>query len=141
MSILNTLAWKNLKRNKKRTIATIIGIIVSVALISFIFTLIYSFQNSMIENTKKSIGNYHIHIDETTTEVARKFNQMQDKIEKIGISQTIGAADYETQIYAKQGIRIEGYDEISLLNRNITILEGRLPQNEKEILNFKLSCE
>ena len=97
MNILSSIAWKNLKRNKKRTIATSIGIIVSVALISFIFTLIYSFQNSMIENTKKSVGNYHIHIDETASEVATKFKQMQ-KIEKVGISQTIGASDYETQI-------------------------------------------
>ena len=134
MNILRKIAWKNLKRNKKRTIATITGIIISVALISFILTLIYSFQNSMIENTKKSIGNYHIHIEQTTTKQAMKFNQMQYKIEKMGISQTIGAADYETKIYAKQGIRIEGYDETSLLNRDITLIEGRLPTNEKEIL-------
>ncbi len=134
MHIFGIIAWKNLKRNKKRTIATIIGIIISVALISFILTLIYSFQNSMIENTKKSIGNYHIHINETTTEEARKFNQMQNNIEKIGISQTIGAADYETQIYAKQGIRIEAYDETALFNRDIVLLEGRMPQNENEIL-------
>ena len=133
MNILSSIAWKNLKRNKKRTIATSIGIIVSVALISFIFTLIYSFQNSMIENTKKSVGNYHIHIDETASEVATKFKQMQ-KIEKVGISQTIGASDYETQIYAKQGIRIEAYDETSPFNRDISIIEGRLPKNEKEIL-------
>ncbi len=134
MNILRSIAWKNLKRNKKRTVATITGIIVSVALISFIFTLIYSFQDSMIENTKKTIGNYHIHINEATSEVAIKFKQAQNEIEKVGISQTIGAADYETQIYAKQGIRIEAYDETSLLNRDISIIEGRLPQNEREIL-------
>ena len=134
MNILRTLAWKNLKRNKKRTIATIIGITVAVALISFILTLIYSFQSSMIEDSKRRIGNYHIHINQTTTETSMKFKQMQNKIEKIGISQTIGAADYETKIYAKQGIRIEGYDETSLFNRGIQLVEGRLPQNDKEIL-------
>ena len=53
MNILRILAWKNLKRNKKRTIATIIGIVVSVALISFILTLIYSFKYSMLETTKR----------------------------------------------------------------------------------------
>lgn len=134
MNVLRTLAWKNLKRNKKRTIATIIGIVVSVTLISFILTLIYNFQNSMIEDAKRRIGNYHIRIDQTTTEIAMKFNQMQEKIEKTTISQTIGAADYETKIYAKQGIRIEGYTETALLNRDIELIEGRLPQNEKEIL-------
>ena len=141
MNILRTLAWKNLKRNKKRTTATMIGIIVSVALISFILTVIYSFQNSMIETAKRNVGNYHIYIDQTTTEKAIEFNEMQDKIESLGISQTIGATNYETQIYAKQGIRIEGYDEVSLTNRDIRLIEGRLPENEREIIisNYLLS--
>jgi|GEM_PF-7020862 hypothetical protein len=134
MNVLRTLAWKNLKRNRKRTIATIIGIVVSVMLISFILTLIYSFQTTMIEDAKSRIGNYHIRIDETTTEIAMKFNQMQEKIEKTAISQTIGAADYETQLNNKQGIIIEGYDETALHNRDINLIEGRMPQNENEIL-------
>lgn len=134
MNILRVLAWKNLKRNKKRTIATMSGIIISVALISFILTLISSFQSSMLETTKRIRGNYHIYIHQTTTRNAMKFNQMQDKIEKVGISQTIGAADYKTQLYAKQGIIIDGYDEVSLKNRDINLIDGRLPQNEKEII-------
>lgn len=134
MNILRTLAWKNLKRNKKRTIATIIGIVVSVALISFILTLIYSFQYSMLETTKRNVGNYHIRIDQTTTHKVIEFTKMPDKIEKIGISQMIGAADYETQLNTKNGIIIDGYDEVSLTNRDINLIEGRLPQNEKEIL-------
>lgn len=134
MNVIKRIAWKNLKRNKKRTTTTMIGIIVAVALISFIFTLLYSFQDSMIESTKRNRGNYHIYIDQATAEEAIKWNQMQDKIEIVGISQTIGAADYKTQIYAKQGIRIEAYDELSLQNRDIRLVEGRLPQNEKEIL-------
>ena len=81
MNILRILAWKNLKRNKKRTIATIIGIVVSVALISFILTLIYSFKYSMLETTKRNVGNYHIHIDQTTTQKAIEFAKMTDKIE------------------------------------------------------------
>ena len=134
MNILRILAWKNLKRNKKRTIATIIGIVVSVALISFILTLIYSFKYSMLETTKRNVGNYHIHIDQTTTQKAIEFAKMTDKIERIGISQTIGAANYESQLNTKNGIIIDGYDEVSLTNRDINLIEGRLPQNEKEIL-------
>ena len=135
MNVLITLALKNLKRNKRRTISTIIGIVVSVILISFILTLIYSFQTTMIEDVKSRIGNYHIRIDQTTTHIAMKFNQMQEKIENTAISQIIGAADYETQLNNKQGIIIEGYDEIALYNRDINLIEGRMPQNEKEILS------
>ncbi len=134
MNILTILAWKNLKRNKKRTIATIVGIVVSVALVSFIFTLVYSFQESMLEATKSNIGNYHIYIDQISTKDAMSFRQVQNKIETIGISQTIGISNYETQLYEKQEVIIDGYDEISLHNRGINLIEGRLPENEKELL-------
>ncbi|HAR84258.1 MAG TPA: ABC transporter permease, partial [Clostridium sp.] len=53
------LSGKYLKDNKKRTILTIIGIILSVALITSICTFILTVQNSMIENSKKSIGAFH----------------------------------------------------------------------------------
>lgn len=134
MNILTILAWKNLKRNKKRTIATIVGIVVSVALVSFIFTLVYSFQESMLEATKSNIGNYHIYIDQISTKDAMSFRQVQNKIETIGISQTIGISNYETQLYEKQEVIIDGYDETSLHNRGINLIEGRLPENEKELL-------
>ena len=49
MKILNTLTLKNLKLNKKRTIVTIIGISLSVALICAITTFTVSIQKAMIE--------------------------------------------------------------------------------------------
>ena len=58
MNILKMLAWKNLTKNKRRTFATVIGIIISVALICFIISFVESFQNSMINITKKAVGNY-----------------------------------------------------------------------------------
>ena len=40
MNILNELTVKNLKRNKKRTLVTIFGIILSVALVTAITTFV-----------------------------------------------------------------------------------------------------
>ncbi|MFR7847707.1 MAG: ABC transporter permease [Coprococcus phoceensis] len=53
MNILNELTVKNLKRNKKRTLVTIFGIILSVALVTAITTFVSSMQGSMIEYAKK----------------------------------------------------------------------------------------
>ena len=50
MKILNKLSIKNLKLNKKRTISTIIGIILSVALICAVATMATSFRATLIEN-------------------------------------------------------------------------------------------
>ena len=48
MNILNKLTIKNLKLNKKRTIVTIIGIILSVALICAVASMVSSFRESLI---------------------------------------------------------------------------------------------
>ena len=48
MNILNKFTVKSLKLNKKRTIVTIIGIILSTALICGVAGLVSSFQNSLI---------------------------------------------------------------------------------------------
>lgn len=53
MNILNELTVKNLKRNKKRTLVTIFGIILSVALVTAITTFVSSMQGSMIEYAKE----------------------------------------------------------------------------------------
>ena len=136
MSIIYSLAKKNLKQNKKRTIATSIGIIFSVMLICFISTLLVSFQSSMLTYIKETIGNYHIMLINTNS---KEIEVIQDKkeqagIQSIAISQTIGAANYKTKKESKMGVQIEAYDDLALQNRAIKLIEGRLPENKNEIV-------
>ena len=58
MNILNKLTIKHLKMNKKRTIVTIIGIILSTALMVGIGLLFSSFQDYMIRETIGFNGRY-----------------------------------------------------------------------------------
>lgn len=136
MGVIYSLAKKNLKQNKKRTIATSIGIIFSVMLICFISTLLVSFQSSMLTYIKETIGNYHIMLINTNS---KEVEVIQDKkeqagIQSIAISQTIGAANYETKRESKMGIQIEAYDDLALQNRAIKLIEGKLPENKNEIV-------
>ena len=59
MNILNRFTIKSLKLNKKRTIVTIIGIMLSTALICGVAGLVSSFQGSIINWAKEKEGNYH----------------------------------------------------------------------------------
>ena len=59
MDLLNKLTIKNLKFNKKRTIVTIIGIILSVALVSAVATMYSSAINSLINYEIYEFGNFH----------------------------------------------------------------------------------
>lgn len=134
MKILNTLTLKNLKLNKKRTIVTIIGISLSVALICAITTFVVSFQNSMIEREIKTNGNYHIKLENVSKE-NEKYLMNNAKIEDIEISQNIGYAFLkESQNENKPYAYIEAYDETLLQNGGIVLTEGKLPENENEIV-------
>ena len=134
MKILNTLTLKNLKLNKKRTIVTIIGISLSVALICAITTFTVSIQKSLLEREIKTNGNYHICVQDVSKE-NEKYLENNAKIEELQISQEIGYAPLEkSQNENKPYAYIEGYDEKLLQNGGIVLVEGRLPENENEIV-------
>ena len=125
---------KNLKLNKKRTIVTIIGISLSVALICAITTFAVSFQNSMIEREIKTNGNYHIRVQNVSKE-NEKYLENNAKIQDVQISQEIGYAILEeSENENKPFAYIESYDQDLLQNGGIIITEGRLPENENEII-------
>ena len=134
MKILNTLTLKNLKLNKKRTIVTIIGISLSVALICAITTFTVSIQKAMLEREIKTNGNYHIRVQDVSKE-NEKYLENNAKIEELQISQEIGYESLEeSENENKPYAYIEGYDENLLQNGGIVLVEGRLPENENEIV-------
>ena len=59
MNILNKLTIKSLKLNKKRTIVTIIGIILSGAMICGVASIAASFQDALVRSAIETDGNYH----------------------------------------------------------------------------------
>ena len=59
MNLLNKLTIKNLRLNKKRTIVTIIGIILSVALITAVASVYVSGISSLIDYETYEKGNFH----------------------------------------------------------------------------------
>ena len=62
MNIMNSLTLKSLKKNKTRTIVTIIGVILSTAMITAVTTLGSSVQNLLINNTIYNRGDWHARV-------------------------------------------------------------------------------
>ena len=60
MNLLNSLTIKNLKLNKKRTFVTIIGIMLSVALLTAVATIYSSCIKSLINFETYQKGNFHV---------------------------------------------------------------------------------
>ena len=55
MNIVNKVTLQHLKQNKKRTIVTIVGIIISVAMITAVSTIACSFIDLLKRRDRKSV--------------------------------------------------------------------------------------
>ena len=79
MNILNKLTIKSLKLNKKRSLGTIIGIILSVALICAVSNMVSSFRETLIQNAINESGYWHI----------RLYNVSNDKLKRLKLNKDI----------------------------------------------------
>ena len=82
MNLLNKLTIKNLKMNKKRTIVTIIGILLSVALMMAVASMYASAVASLIDFQILRDGNFHEAFFEVPKGELSTFQENR-KIEKI----------------------------------------------------------
>lgn len=129
MSILNRLTIKNLRLNKKRTIVTIIGIILSTAFMVGIGLLFSSFQDLMIRDTIGYSGKYEAKYNDVDL---IKLNDIKNKnftyfYEKpIGFSKIESSNEYKPYMYITS-VNREYFNELKLI-------EGSFPKNENEIV-------
>lgn len=134
MNILNNLTKKNLKLNKKRTIVTIVGIILSVALITALSSLVVSFRKSLIYFEKMSRGNFHYGYLNVPYDDLKYFKN-NPNIESYYVTGNIGYAELkESQNESKPFIFVLGMNDYSLKNSGLQLIEGKLPENEEEIV-------
>ena len=134
MSILNKFTVKNLKLNKKRTIVTIIGIMLSTALICGVAGLVSSFKASLINWIKVQDGNYHVAFHDIPVEKLKYVSKNQ-KVKDYYLVGDVGWANLEdsTNDY-KPYVHILEYDNKALKNLGVNLTEGRLPENSNEIV-------
>ena len=134
MNILNRFTIKSLKLNKKRTIVTIIGIMLSTALICGVAGLVSSFQGSLINWAKEKDGNYHTTFNGVEKDKIKYITENQ-KVEDYFLTSEVGWADLEgSKNEYKPYVHILAYDQKALENYGIKLEEGRFPQNSNEIV-------
>ena len=134
MNILNKFTIKSLKLNKKRTAVTIIGIILSTALICAVAGVFASFQATLVEHAKQADGNYHATFFNVKQE-EQKYIIQNRNVESYFITQDVGYAKLEgsTNKY-KPYLHLMEFDKTALNNYGLKLLEGRMPENNNEII-------
>ena len=133
MNLLNKLTIKNLKLNKKRTLVTVIGIMLSVALITAVASIYTSGIKSLINYEIYQKGNFHAaYFDVPISDIAIFDNNRS--IENINLVQNIGYAKIDSKNEYKPYAFVKAFSKSSLENLSIKLVEGRLPENENEII-------
>ena len=133
MNLLNKLTIKNLKLNKRRTIVTIVGIMLSVALITAVASIYSSLLKSLIAYDIKNTGNFHVEYMDVPISDIDTFKNNR-KIEAIYLTNSIGYAKIDSKNEYKPYVYINGFTKDSLEKLSIKLVEGRLPNNDSEIL-------
>lgn len=133
MDLLNKLTKKNLKLNKKRTIVTIIGIILSIALLTAVSTVYMSGLKSLENYEIKITGNYHFMLRNVSSSEKERI-QLIDSVEKVSESKLIGYAKIDSQNKDKPYAAITEFDKNAINTIAFKMKKGRLPENDSEIV-------
>lgn len=134
MNLMKTLTLKNLKLNRKRTIVTIVGIILATALLSALVTLVSSFQYSMIEYQKQKDGNFHVKFSGVKMSELSEFKNnrnIESTFETMGMGfAKLNGCKNEDKPYAY----VMATDEAGFEKGCFNLIEGRMAKNEDEIV-------
>ena len=134
MNIVNKLTLRHLKENKRRTLVTIIGVIISVAMLTAVSTLIASFMNLLQRDAIQSQGNWHVLYENVDKEQLEKIKR-DELTDDLFIMEEIGYAPFEQgQSENKPYLYVLGLDQQGFKNYPVQLLKGRLPKNNQEVI-------
>lgn len=134
MNVLNKLTKKNLLLNKKRTVVTIIGIMLSTALVCAVAGLVTSAQQTFVNLIKNTDGDYHISFSNVPQE-QQKYIIQNNAVDSYYVTKELGYSKFESiQNEDKPYIYVVSMNENAFEKGAYKLIEGRMAQNENEIV-------
>lgn len=132
--VMKHLTQLNLKMNRKRTIVTVIGIILATALLTAVATMASSLQASLVSYQKQKTGNYHYVFYDVPSDQVKRIEENRNvaqtyKKADIGYASLPGSINED-----KPYLYLIAMDQTAMENSSVKLVEGRLPQNDHEIL-------
>ncbi|WP_071394763.1 ABC transporter permease [Bacillus tuaregi] len=132
MNIINKVTIRHLKENKRRSLVTIIGVIISVAMITAVATLGVSFLDLMIRQEISDNGEWHVQYQNVTPEQIEAIAK-DSETKSVILSSDGYAALEDSNNINKPYLYFKNYNKTGMEHFPIEVLEGRLPRNENEI--------
>ena len=138
MSIIKRLALRHLKQNKTRSVLTVLGITISVVMLTVIFTCATSFAHYYGEKAIYENGNWHFFV-KTDYESAKKYLLSDSSLKDIGFEKDLSVEEQSYKIYSnkanylKTGTIYQGNEQY--IKDTVTCkYDGALPKSDNEIM-------
>ena len=139
MNIINKLTLRHLKENKKRTVVTIIGIIISVAMITATCVSVTSLIHVFAQSEAYTGGNWHIELENADAGQIEKLEQNED-LQYVGVCKTLELGNQAAARVDSGKKASVSVGDILAGNRDYfsamftASYQGKLPANENEIV-------
>lgn len=134
MNIFYKFTWRSIKQNKVRTIVTILGIMLSVSLITATLTSVSSLFHFLQNVMGEEYGKWHLYVDNLTDSQLSEMKN-EDNVDESAVMYNIGYAKLEKSYVAdKPYLYVGAYDGNLDAICNFAVNEGRMPQNSSEII-------
>jgi putative ABC transport system permease protein len=134
MNIIHKLTLRQLRLNKKRTLVTIIGTIISAAMITAVATLGLSFMDVMQRQSIAQNGEWHAKYRDVSKEQLEAIKSNHE-IKTVILSSNPGYAYLEgSQNQNKPYLCIKNLSTVGFHKLPIKLSEGRLPKSPNEII-------
>lgn len=138
MSITKKLALRHLKQNKTRSVLTVLGITISVVMLTVIFTCATSFAHYYGERAINTNGNWHFFV-KTGYESAKKYLLSDSSLKDIGFEKDLSSEEQSYKIYSDKanylriGTIYQG--DAQYIKDTVTCkYDGALPKSDNEIM-------
>lgn len=133
MNIFSKLTAKTMKQNKSRTVITIIGIILSTAMITAVTTLGSSFREFLLSSSRERDGNWHARVDGLSLEQMENLKR-DEAVDAVSDRHSMG------YVRADKAEKDPIYANILSVSKEaqrmvpVELSSGRMPENDSEIL-------
>ncbi|TGE35708.1 ABC transporter permease [Desulfosporosinus fructosivorans] len=134
MNIINKLTLRHLKQNKRRTLVTILGVIISVAMVTAVATISVSFMELLQRQTIASEGEWHVLYQDVNKEQLEALKN-DEATKALVISRDRGFALLEGgQNKNKPYLFVKEYNAQGFEQFPIELSQGRLPKANNEVV-------
>ena len=131
MNLYTSLTLRYLKQNKRRTLVTIIGIILATALICGIGNICTSFMDYQMRDEIQSSGSFYATFTDIDKEKASVITKSSG-VSEYGYKKNLGSVIWDKKNSTSLDINV--FDKNTINSFQITLKKGSYPKNESELI-------